>query len=273
MRKRLFVAFLLEALFLLALFGLGLLVFYLGEGEVILGSDVDAFGKNLPELLRLGRIVEAEEGDFSLFYEGSIHRYHVLSVQERIGMALLAALHGDYGQCVCMQRSVNDVLGTAGVWTAVGSLLLALASCFGLFFHKARIGTKPRRFLIAFGGFLALIGAFTPTGNIALLPYAVTSIGALSLSVGLFDVAQTKRVNFLRSGFLYLSVAFLLLLRGLCYRSPRGDVGNVLFYALFASDTHVASVSLFFGLLPLFLPLPYARSFLPKGKESPSASN
>lgn len=251
MKKRLIVTGILFALSLALLFELGLLLYITGEPKEIHlgGSDIE-FLIRLSEQMRLGHIVEMDGGELSFFYDGVLHQFHVLSVQERLGIALMNALRGDYGPAVSYEGAVGDTFGPAIAKSLLAYLGLFAGAGVTLFADKIKLSKTLRYVVLGVGCGLLVLSHIL----VGLVPSVfIVGIILLALSLGCFGLflrqGKTLKQNL---GWMFLLVAIggvNLILFGLYQRQTNGILESLFFYGFFANDNHLYSVCSFYVFL------------------------
>ena len=245
----------LVALFgLLTCFAIGLLVYVLGEpAELDLGVDEASFVVALQEQLRLGHVVLTPDGERVVIFGEVTYQFHVLTIQERVGVGFIRAFHGDYGQAISQNATVGSLIG----WPLGRSFLYLFA--FGLFSFLPGVFApkerKGKRALLYGGLALGLMGLgfgfFFGWG----LPYVGLAFLGAALLLGLFAINQVwlPRLSiYARS--MVVSFFFLLLEVGLFAAYPQmQEAGSLLSFGVGAKDNHLLAPMTFFLCLQGFV--------------------
>ncbi len=237
---------------LFACFGLGLLLYALGEpNEIDLGYDKASFVMALQEQTRLGHAVLMDGGERVYFFDGVRYEVHVLTTLERLGLALSRAFGGDYGQAVSQVAPVSSLI----IWPIGRAFIYVFA--FGLFsfipgllFPKER---NLRRSLLFSGIALFLLGFALGFFLGFSLPYVGLPFlaGGLLLALLSFNAYFPNGKPYARS--LFVTFLFAMGVIGFFALYPAlQEAGSLLRYAIAAKDNHVYAVMGFFlGLLVL----------------------
>ena len=254
MKKRLLLLSIFFVLSIGLVFELGLLFFVFGEPkEIRLGGDDIAFLANLAEQIRLGRIVEVEGGELAFFFGGRLHQFHVLSVQERLGVALSNALRGNYGQASSYNGAVSDYLLPSLGWSALAYLGMLLGSSTAVLAPKVKLSKRVGYIVLGCGGGLLLLAHVLTPLVPSLYPLGIVllclALGCIGLWIG---QGRPWKRNLCEICFLTVGGALSLFLLGLSYKQCGGTLDSLFVYALYNQDDHLYSVAFFFMM---FLPV------------------
>lgn len=252
-------------------FLLCLWLYALAEPESIpLGTTYEEFVLNVAEQARLGHLMRVEEGEIEIFVEGERYCYHILSVKERLGNALLSALSFDYGQAISVPSSVNGLLIPAIAPSLTGTGLVLIGATTPLLLPV------PKKRLLYLWLSLAMLGASI---GLSFLPTPYPRYGTLGLCIAFLLLAwrKEKKGNACKSLLLSSLGLTMLFFLGAIPTNGNDDIASLTWKGIFHQDNHLYAVSLFFslfllvGLLGLGLTMALYR-FLDKQKEARSAS-
>ena len=249
MKKRVLLFVLYEVLAFGFAFGLGVLLYFLGEGDISLGSSMEEVAVSLPYQLRVGHLIEANDGELVLFYEGSMHSFHVFSVGERVQNALRAAFSINFGECLSTEAPVIVLLGPS----LVRSLLMHVAALtllpLSYVLYKKVNPSKKAMLILAIVFLFAGIGC-SFTGLYFL--YSPLVLGA-AISFALWWY-RPEQNNMVRMCFAGLGFTLTLVLLASMNQGTNGGLSSLFFHALSAKDNHLYAVTSFFllqGILTL----------------------
>lgn len=252
-------------------FLLCLWLYVLAEPESIpLGTTYEEFVLNVAEQARLGHLMRVEEGEIEIFVEGERYCYHILSVKERLGNALLSALSFDYGQAISIPSSVNDLLVPVIAPSLTGTGLILIGATAPLLLPI------PKKRLLYLGLSLALLGASIGLSFLS-TPYPRYMTIGLFIAFLLLSWRKEKKGNASKSLLLSSLGLTTLFFLGAIPNEGGKDIFALAFGGIQSQDNHLYAVSLFFclflplGLLGLGLTMSLCR-FFDKRKEARSAS-
>ena len=207
LRKRLLWGACLSA-FIVLLVGITLLIFALGEPTALtLGSSGEYVAKEI-SLFHLREV--ASGGDYTYLINGTLHRYEIIPVGERVLHAIGSFLRLDFGIATCMND--GSLLGLVGI----SSLASLLALCFIVFgaglsmFSRLLPNLKIPYYLdYILGGFFVVLAFLSPLFS--------TGVWLPSLFLGLASFCfLLRRANqrisfFLRDAFFVLAALWAAL--------------------------------------------------------------
>lgn len=240
--------------FVLLSFGLGLLVYALSEPLIIdLGHDEESFVLALQEQLRLGHVALVAGGEKVFYIHGVKYEVHVLTVLERLGLALRNAFAGDYGQAVSQNASVGSLIG----WPLGRAFIYLFA--FGLFaFIPGLLAPKQRnnkRSLMYLGiGLFCLgfsLGFFLGWKQpyVGMAFFAASLLALLMAALSYFPIKKPLMMSVLTTLVFFLgTLGFFALYPNL------NEAGSMLGASVSTQDNHVYAPMLFFLLIMGFVP-------------------
>ena len=227
-------------------FLLCLWLYVLAEPESIpLGTTYEEFVLNVTEQARLGHLMRVEEGEIEIFVEGERYCYHILSVKERLGNALLSAVSFDYGQAIFMPSSVNDLLVPTIAPSLTGTGLVLIGATTPLLLPV------PKKRLLYLGLSLAVLGASI---GLSFLSTPYPRYGTIGLFIAFLLLAwrKEKKGNACKSLLLSSFGLTALFFLGAIPTNGNDDIASLAWKGILHQDNHLYAVSLFFCL---FLPL------------------